>query len=86
MIRSYMRALKFDVVGKAAGLVMKEKNTVIQAWPLRFKFGLPTQEAKNSFALHLSSSHTGQERYVEWEVCRGPKAEDIRMGKFRESG
>ena len=54
-----MCGLKFVEAGMAAGLVMKEKHTIVEAWPMKFNFGLPTAEARKEFSLLLGSSYTG---------------------------
>ena len=69
--------MEFDKVGIAAGLVMKEKHTIVKPWLLKFNFGPPTPETRKEFALLLGSPHTGQERYVEWKVIGDAMAGDV---------
>lgn len=63
-----MRKCDSDAAGVAAGLAMKEKQTIVDPWPLKFGFGPSTPETRKEFAMLLGSSCTGQERYVEWKA------------------
>ncbi|EJT69198.1 hypothetical protein GGTG_13307 [Gaeumannomyces tritici R3-111a-1] len=67
---AYMKRFRFDDVGVTRGVQMKEKNTIVEKWPMRFYFNGPTAKAKKEFAWLLSSHHIGHERYVEWKAMR----------------
>ncbi|KAL8367047.1 hypothetical protein RB599_010961 [Gaeumannomyces hyphopodioides] len=67
---AYMKRFRFDDVGVTRGVQMKEKNTIVEKWPMRFYFNGPTAKAKKEFARLLSSHHIGHERYVEWKAMR----------------
>lgn len=56
----------FDGVAEGVGLRAKSKHTITEPWPMRLKKG-PT---KAEFERLLRSSHTGGERYVEWQRVR----------------
>lgn len=58
----YMRSYRFNEIGKAAGLEMKSKNTIIEPWPMR----LSNNPSQKEFDISLASGHMGSERYVEW--------------------
>ncbi|KAI0849407.1 hypothetical protein F5Y00DRAFT_269392 [Daldinia vernicosa] len=60
----------FDSAALSSGLRMKDPHTIIERWPMRVSQEL-TEQAKEYFALLLSSSHNGQERYVEWSRTAG---------------
>jgi hypothetical protein len=53
----------FDSIGKTIGLQVRDKNTIVEKWPLRLKRGA----SKENFNILLASGHIGGERYVEWE-------------------
>lgn len=63
----YMEHEDFHGAGEAAGVRMKPKNTVVAEWPLRLKLRPHQKGAKEEFEEKLGSSHTGVERYVEWQ-------------------
>ncbi|KAI2768200.1 hypothetical protein F4815DRAFT_498186 [Daldinia loculata] len=60
----------FHCAALRSGLRMKDTHTIIERWPMRISQEL-TEQAKEYFALLLSSSHNGQERYVEWSRIVG---------------
>ena len=60
--QSYVKEYHFEEAAKAAGLKMKSKNTIVEAWPMRLK----SNATQDEFELLLASGHTGTERYVEW--------------------
>ncbi|KAI0406420.1 hypothetical protein F4802DRAFT_95860 [Xylaria palmicola] len=69
----YMEVLQLQRKAFRDGLRMKPVHTIIDMWPWRMPQGQPTQETKRDFALLLSSTHTGQERFVEWKLTpEGP--------------
>ncbi|KAL8375616.1 hypothetical protein RB595_006946 [Gaeumannomyces hyphopodioides] len=73
---AYMKRLRFDNVGITRGVEMKEKNTIVEKWPMRFGFNGPTSKGKKDLALALSAHHVGHERYVEWKAIRMPVVEE----------
>ncbi|KAI1122573.1 hypothetical protein F5Y10DRAFT_287042 [Nemania abortiva] len=72
----YMYGGGFERSGLGIGLRMKSAHTIVDPWPWRMPDGRPTQETREEFALLLSSSHTGQERFVEWKLKAEPPVED----------
>lgn len=48
------------------GFVMKERNTVIEKWPLLLKKRLDEPGAAEEFAVHVALGTAGVERYAEW--------------------
>ncbi|KAJ5047251.1 uncharacterized protein L3040_003090 [Drepanopeziza brunnea f. sp. 'multigermtubi'] len=67
VFEKFMQKCDFPEIGKAAGLVAKSKNTIIEPWPLR----LTTKSTRAEFDLLHASGHIGSERYVEWERVLG---------------
>lgn len=63
----YMKLEDFRGAGEAAGVRMKPKNTIVAEWPMRLKLRPHQKGAKEEFGRKLASSHTGVERYVEWQ-------------------
>lgn len=66
MFERNIKALDFEQCGKAAGLQPREKQSIMDPWPLRFNPEAEDEETKRRFKLLLVSPHTGFERYVEW--------------------
>ena len=66
IFQRYMKDVDFKKCGKAAGMKMREKNTIVEPWPLRLDPKDIGEEGKRKFELLLASGHTGYERYVEW--------------------
>lgn len=64
----YMKWTNFKEVEQSGRLEVKKENTIIEKWPMKLKLKPGQKGAKEEFDLLLSSSHTGQERYVEWKV------------------
>lgn len=62
----YMMHMNFTSAANAAGLVMREPNTIIDPWPMRLKKVPGEQGAAEEFNKLLASSSSGAERYVEW--------------------
>ncbi|KAL9004858.1 MAG: hypothetical protein Q9188_002346 [Gyalolechia gomerana] len=60
----YMLAVGFEGVAKSAGLVMKDRNTIVRKWPMR----LGPKATQDEFDHLLASAHNGSERYVEWKT------------------
>jgi hypothetical protein len=56
----------FKRAASDAGLIMKNKNTIVESWPLRLKARPGGVGAQEEFDLLLSSSSSGIEHYVEW--------------------
>lgn len=73
-----MKVYDFTGVGIEAGVQIKADHTIIDPWPMRFGASEPTLAARKEFERLLASAHTGQERYVEWEVIREIMVEDVR--------
>ena len=65
----FMRERKFDEVQRAVGLRMKEKQTIVEKWPMKLHFSSPSANAgaQEEFGLLQASGHSGSERYVEWK-------------------
>ncbi len=63
LFQSYMDGMEFDKISWLSGTVVKEENTIVDAWPMRLKND-PSQEEFDH--LH-ASGHNGSERYVEWK-------------------
>jgi hypothetical protein len=63
LFERYMRIHHFEAIAKGVGLEMKEKNRVIEKWPMRLKKGATKEE----FDILNASGHVGSERYVEWK-------------------
>lgn len=68
----------FTGAGIEAGVQVKADHTIVAPWPMRFTATEPTPAARRDFERLLASAHTGQERYVEWEVIREVQVEDVR--------
>jgi hypothetical protein len=59
----FMVQCRFREISAASGLKMKEKNSIVEPWPLR----LADEASKEEFDVLYASGHVGCERYVEWE-------------------
>lgn len=59
----FMKECSLHQLSEATGLKIKESNTLVKKWPLRFAPGSSQKE----FDEMLASGHIGYERYVEWE-------------------
>lgn len=75
---SYMKLHDFTGAGIEAGVQMKADHTIVDPWPMRFNATESNPAAQKEFERLLASAHTGQERYVEWEVIREVLVEDVR--------
>ena len=64
-----MRERKFAEMQQAIGISMKEKHTIVDKWPMKLRFALPSSHAgaQEEFDILQSSGHSGSERYVEWK-------------------
>ena len=62
----YMKLTNFSKASREAGMRMKTRNTVIDPWPLRFGKEYGESGAQEAFDRLMSSSSSGNERYVEW--------------------
>ncbi|KAL8858535.1 MAG: hypothetical protein Q9178_004829 [Gyalolechia marmorata] len=62
----YMNATDFKACAKYAGLEMRKRNTVVEAWPMRLKKKPKEKGADEEFQTLMASCCTGAERYVEW--------------------
>lgn len=63
----YMKDVQMLELSTALGLVMKERHTIIEAWPFRVKDTAYSEEAKRNFEFLYRSGLVGWERYVEWK-------------------
>jgi hypothetical protein len=63
----YMKDVQMLELSTALGLVMKEKHTIIEAWPFRMKETAYSVAAKRNFEFLYRSGLVGWERYVEWK-------------------
>ena len=63
LFKVYMKRYNTQNASYKAGLVVKEKNTIVEKWPLQLKKGASQKE----FDVLMSIGHTGCERYVEWK-------------------
>jgi len=63
-----MTLLKFDEIAKALGVVMKKRNTIVEAWPTALKLKPTDSGAQEEFKLLLASDFSGLERNVEWNM------------------
>ena len=66
LFRIYMAAFQFDGAASVAGVKMKQRNTIVNEWPMRLKKRNGENGAKEEFEVLRASSHNGTERYVEW--------------------
>ena len=62
----YMKLTDFSKVSREANMTMRARNTVIDPWPLRFRKEYGEAGAQEAFDQLMSSSSSGNERYVEW--------------------
>ena len=62
----YMKLTGFSKASREAGMTMRTRNTVIDPWPLRFRKEYGEAGAQEEFDRLMSSSSSGNERYVEW--------------------
>jgi hypothetical protein len=63
MMMHSLNAICGEAIVKEVRLEMKEKNTVIEKWPMRLK----KEATKEDFDILNASGHMGSERYVEWK-------------------
>lgn len=66
LFNKYTTNFGFLEVARTAGLMIKERNTIVEKWPLRLKPGASKEEFRDL----ISGGHWGSERYVEWVVAR----------------
>ncbi|KAM0802877.1 hypothetical protein BDR22DRAFT_903758 [Usnea florida] len=62
----YMKLTDFGRASREAGMTMRARNTVIDPWPLRLRKEYGESGAQEEFDRLMSSSSSGNERYVEW--------------------
>lgn len=62
-----MRERKFEEMQQAIGLVMREKHTIVDKWPMKLRYSSPSAHAgaQEEFELLQASGHSASERYVE---------------------
>lgn len=63
LFERYCRVSDVEGMTKAAGMVVKGKNTVVEKWPMRLR----PRATQEEFDRLLASMHEGSERYVEWK-------------------
>ncbi|KAJ6276567.1 hypothetical protein J3E71DRAFT_187021 [Bipolaris maydis] len=66
----YMKLQEFESAASRAGLMMKERNTIVEPWPLRLKLKPHEVGSQEEFDLLLSSCSSGIEHYTEWRRLR----------------
>ena len=62
----YKGAVGFEACAKNVGVRMRERNTVVEAWPMRLKKKPGEEGAEEEFQRLMASSSSGAPRYVEW--------------------
>ena len=62
----YTDQLDFSKLADSAGVKMRKRNKVVEAWPMRLQKKYGEDGADEEFGALMASSHTGAERYVEW--------------------
>ncbi len=77
----YMEEIDFKSCGNVAGMEMREKQTVVEPWPLRLHPNADSKEAQLNFEFLMASGHTGCERYVEWIRVAPKSGQPIRSVK-----
>lgn len=66
MICGYAVVQGLAQASRDAGMVVKEANTLVEAWPLRPR-RRPGRDGAREFRMLLTSDFSGLERYVEWK-------------------
>lgn len=66
IFQRYMEEIDFKSCGNIAGVMMREKHTIVEPWPLRLHPIADNKKAQVKFESLMASGHTGRERYVEW--------------------
>lgn len=64
----YMDRFGFGACAQSAGVRIKAKNTIIEAWPMRLRKKPGEEGAEEDFERLLASTCIGAERYVEWTL------------------
>lgn len=59
----FLKEVRMEDLTKEHGVRVKVKHTIVNAWPLR----VTEKSSKEEFDLACSHSHTGTERYMEFE-------------------
>ncbi|KAI4280686.1 MAG: hypothetical protein L6R38_004262 [Xanthoria sp. 2 TBL-2021] len=62
----YMDVVMFKASSKQTGVKMRQRNAVVEPWPMRLKKKPGEEGADEEFQSLLASSSSGAERYVEW--------------------
>lgn len=60
---TFLKQTEMHTLAKRYGMKIKEKHSIIEPWPLR----VTEKTTKELFDIRCSSSHTGCERYMEFE-------------------
>ncbi|KAI9810023.1 MAG: hypothetical protein M1827_006721 [Pycnora praestabilis] len=66
IFQRYMDEIDFNSCGNVAGMEPREKQTIVEPWPLRLDPKVDNSEAQLKFEFLMASGHTGCERYIEW--------------------
>ena len=59
----FLKDVRLRKLMKKHGLKIKDKHTIIEPWPLR----VTEKTTKEEFEIRCASTHTGCERYMEFE-------------------
>ncbi|KAI4263388.1 MAG: hypothetical protein L6R42_001467 [Xanthoria sp. 1 TBL-2021] len=62
----YMDVVMFEACSKQTGVKMRQRNAIVEAWPMRLKKKPGEKGADEEFQGLMASSSSGAERYVEW--------------------
>ena len=69
LFNAYAEGNDFNGAARKQNMLMKQANTVIQAWPHRLKKKLGEEGPQEGFRGLESSGLMGWERYVEWQLA-----------------
>lgn len=62
-----MNTHEFKGIERYVGVVMKERHTIIDKWPMRLKKTADEEGGMEEFRALLASGGSGTERYMEWK-------------------
>jgi hypothetical protein len=65
LFNKYEKEKDFKGIGKAIELKLRDRNKIVEKWPLRLRRGVNKEDCD----IILASGHVGSERYVEWEIA-----------------
>lgn len=60
---TFLKDVQLHKLLKKHGMMVKEKHTIIEPWPLR----VTENTSKEDFEIRCATTHTGCERYMEFE-------------------